>query len=588
MQKYNAGIYQKILKNFVFDDIIKRKTGELTLGIRKWIFKDEKNDPVLTEKIARELDCGKLAASVLVSRGIKSAASAKEFLNPCEVWNDPYLLPDLARAVNRIKLAKERREKTAVFGDYDADGVTSSVIMTRVLSDFGLNVTTYLPDRIKDGYGMNKPAIDFMAENGISLIITVDCGISCVEEIAYAKRLGIDTVVTDHHKCPETLPECEAIVNPKRSDSLYPFKDLSGAGVAYKLSAALIGIDAVKPLVEFAAIGTVADVVSLTGENRLIVMDGLEKINSNPSPGIAALLKSASKTGKADSSCLAFIVSPRINCAGRMENPKAAYDLLTAYNIKEAEEKAKRLNELNSLRQATEQNIYREAVEIIKDKNLIEDEVIVVGKKGWHEGVIGIVAARVTEKTNKPCIVISYGDDGIGKGSGRSIEGFDLYEALSASKGSLVKFGGHSGAAGLSLKMSDEEIFRSKINTYASEVLTDEDRIKKIYIDARADLKDITVKNINVLSLFEPTGSGNTLPVFGLINVKILDMRLLSEGKHLKLVLEKDGFTLDAIGFNMGTVSKKLYTGKIIHAAGNIEINDYTKKPQLIIKDILY
>lgn len=558
------------------------------MGIRKWIFKDEKNDSAIKIGLESELECGKLVASVLAARGIKSAAEAKEFLNPSEVWNDPYLLPDLSRAVNRIKLAKERKEKTAVFGDYDADGVTASVIMTKALSDFGLDVITYLPDRIQDGYGMNRQAIDIFKVEGISLIVTVDCGISCAEEIAYAKRLGIDTIVTDHHKCPEVLPECEALVNPKRSDSMYPFKDLSGAGVAYKLSCALIGKGASEYLLEFAAVGTVADVVSLTGENRMIVKDGLKKINSNPSLGIGALLSSASKKGNVDSTCLAFIISPRINCAGRMENPRVAYDLLTAMRKDEAEIKAKKLNELNRLRQMTEQNIYKEAVEIIKDNNLIDDEVIIVGKTGWHEGVIGIVAAKITEKTNKPCIVISYKDDGIGKGSGRSTESFDLYEALEDSKDCLIKFGGHFGAAGLSLKLSDEKKFRIKINTYAKEMLTDDDRIKKIYIDSKAEIKDISVENIKALSLLEPMGAGNTVPVFGFINVKITDMKLLSEGKHLKLVLEKDGYTLDAIGFNMGQISKKLYTGKIIHAAGSLEINDYTKKPQVIIKDILY
>lgn len=558
------------------------------MSIRKWIFNDENNDPAIAKELEFELDCGKLVASVLASRGIKSAAEAKEFLNPSEVWNDPYLLPDLARAVNRIKLAKERKEKTAVYGDYDADGVTASVIMTKALTDFGLDVITYLPDRIKVGYGMNCQAIDFLKEKGIRLIVTVDCGISCAQEIDYAKKLGIDTVVTDHHKCPEVLPECEALVNPKRHDSMYPFKDLSGAGVAYKLSCALIGKEASEYLLEFAAVGTVADVVSLTGENRLIVKDGLRKINSNPSLGIDALLKSASKSKNVNSTCLAFIISPRINCAGRMENPRAAFDLLTETRMDEAEKKAKKLNELNILRQATEQNIYKEAVEIIKDKNLIDDEVIIVGKAGWNEGVIGIVAAKITEKTNKPCIIISYGDDGTGKGSGRSTENFDLYEALSFSKDYLVKFGGHFGAAGLSINISDEDAFRIKINTYARETLTDEDRIKKIYIDSRTQIGEITTQNINALSLFEPTGAGNAVPIFGFINVKVAQMRLLSEGKHLKLVLEKDGYTLDAIGFNMGQLSKKLYTGKIIHAAGNLEINDYTKEPQLIIKDILY
>ncbi len=555
------------------------------MNARKWIFKDENNDPLITEKLSEELDCGRILASVMQSRGIKTADEAKTFLFSGDEENDPYLLPDLELALNRIKIARSKGERVCVYGDYDADGITASVIMMYTLKKLGIDAFCYLPDRKEDGYSLNKRAIDIIHEKGTGLIITVDCGISCREETSYAEKKGIDVIITDHHNCPEQLPECIAVIDPKRADGKYPFNQLSGAGVAYKLAKVLIG-DEAKRLSEFAAIGTVADVVSLTGENRSIVKEGLSVINDSPSFGVSALLASASKGAEVLSETLAFILAPRINSAGRMKNAYIAYDLLTAENPEKANILASELNALNRERQSEEQKIFSSAVEIIKRDSLAEDDVIVVGGDNWSVGVIGIVASKITEAANKPSVVISY-DGSTGKCSGRSIEGFDLYNALEGSKDSLVSFGGHSLAAGAVIEKENEDKFRKAINAYAEANLSDEDRVRKIYIDAKIEPHDITVQNIEKLSLLEPTGAENAKPVLAFINAKITDMKLLSEGKHLKLTVEKDGFKLDAVKFNIGSAAKKLYTGKSVHLAGSIGINDYNGRPQLIIKDIL-
>lgn len=557
------------------------------MAARKWIFRDEENDPSLTERLSEKLSCGTLLASVLQSRSIKDVEHAKRFLYNDEAENDPYLLPDMALAVNRLKRARELNEKTAVFGDYDADGVTATVIMMGALAEFGISAVKYLPDRFSDGYGMNTSAVDKLHNDGVRLIVTVDCGIACVNEISYAKSLGIDVIVTDHHNCPEVIPSCSAVVNPKRIDSAYPFLHLAGAGVAYKLATALIG-DKAHRFLSFAAVGTVADVVSLTGENRVIVKNGLAQINEGAQPCFEALMLAASKKGPITSENIAFIMGPRINSAGRMENPVSAYELLTAGDMQTACEKAKHLNELNTKRQAAEKRIFDEAVEKIKEDNLLSDDVIVVGGKGWDAGVIGIVAARITEASYKPCVVISYDDEGNGKGSARSIEGFNLYDALSYSGKCLEKFGGHALAAGLSLKKENEAAFKQTVNAYARETLTDECKIRKISVDARVSIGDINIKSIEELSLLEPTGTDNSAPVFALVDVKITDKKLLSDGKHLKLTVEKDSVSLDTIKFNAGSVAKKIYSGMHVHLAGSLTVNDYTGRPQMIINDILY
>lgn len=557
------------------------------MSSKKWVFLDENLEKETISALMEELNCGYLLASVLLAKGFSGKDEMVDFIHKEEKWNDPFLLPDMDKAVERIKKALKNGEKIGVFGDYDADGITASVILKDCLDKLGAENIVYLPDRIKEGYGMNKDAVDFLSKEGVSLIITVDCGVSCAEEIEYAKKKGIETVITDHHNCPDILPLCQAVVNPKRKDSVYPFRELSGAGVAYKLASALLCEDDVKEYLEFAAIGTVADIMELKGENRRIVKEGIKIINTSPSAGVKALLAAASKTD-ADSMTISFILSPRINCAGRMESPYIAFLLLTEKDEAKAMELAKRLNNLNSTRQKTEQEIYSEAVEVIKENNLAENKVIVVGKENWNTGVIGIVASKITEKVYKPCVLIAYDEEGVGHASGRSVEDFNLYDALKDSEDLLIKFGGHSQAAGLSILKENEEKFRKRINEYADKDLKEESFIKKVYIDSVLPPFAVTNKNINELSLLEPYGAGNEKPTFAFVRAKIKSLRDLSDGKHLKMTLEKDGFTLDTIAFGFGSARDKLSEGMTIHVAGNLEINDYTGRPQMVIREILY
>lgn len=557
------------------------------MGKRQWIFQDEKNDQLITDKIDEETGGGRLLSGVLQARGIKSGAEAKAFLSPDDEEYDPYLLPDIALFLNRVKRARGADEKICVYGDYDADGITATAIMMNALLKFGIkNITKYLPDRENDGYGLNKAAIDFLYSENVSLIITVDCGISSVEEVIYAKSLGIDVLVTDHHNCPEVLPDAVAVINPKKASSSYPYRDLAGAGVAYKIAEALIPGET-EFFLPFAAIGTVADVVALKGENRTIVKKGLEALNAAPGLGIAALYAAAGKSGDITGVDIAFIIAPRINSSGRMDRADIAYDLLTTDDKEKAEVLASKLCELNDARRSEEQRIYKEAVEKIKEESLADDEVIVVGGEGWNAGVIGIVAARITEAAYKPCAVITY-DGEIGKASARSIEGFNLFDALESAKDSLSKFGGHALAAGFSLEKEKEGALRRALNRYAAENLKESDKIRYVKIDLRLSPEDITVQNIEKLTLLEPTGAENPKPVFALIDCKITDMRTMSEGKHLKLFVEKDGYTLEAVRFNIGQAAKKLYTGKRVHLAGSLEVNSFNGRPQMILSDILY
>lgn len=555
---------------------------------RKWIIRDEAIPQEKIYTFMEESGYGYLLSTILLTRGIRTKEEATAFLTPKDAWEDPYLLPDMEKALNRIKKAKKNMEKVAVFGDYDADGVTATAIMEGGLKAYGLDVTHYLPDRNSEGYGLNEAALTHLAKEGVKLIVTVDCGVSCREEIRYSETLGLDVIVTDHHTCPEVLPECEAVVEPKRRDSRYPFDALAGAGVAYKVIEALLGREKAAEFLPYAAIGTIADVVDLTGENRKIVIEGLNMINNGACLGIQTLLYTASKRPTADAGTVAYILAPRINCAGRMDHPEKAYRLITAETETEASMLSGELNELNRKRQKTEQDIYEEAIQMIRDEKLYEDGVIVVGKKGWHAGVIGIAAAKVAEASCRPAILISCGEDGVAHGSGRSVEGFDLYEALKHSEATLQKYGGHALAAGISLESEKIPEFRNAINAYADEVMPDKEHIRKVYIDSIPPVSAVTIKNIEELSLLEPCGAGNAKPVFAFTNVKIGELGTLSEGKHLKLSLVKDGCTLKAVAFNMGAFEKKMYKGMTIHAAGQLEVNDYTGQPQLIIKDILY
>ncbi len=505
--------------------------------------------------------------------------------------HNPFLLNDMDLAVARIEMAVMKNEKITILGDYDADGVTSTSILYMFLKEQGADVNYYIPNRFSDGYGMNSELIDRFHNEGINLIITVDNGISAYDEVNYAKSLGMDVVITDHHECPEKLPECCAVINPKRKDSTYPFSELAGVGVVFKLISALAkeGIERIiKKYILITAIGTIADVVPLNDENRAIVIMGLKMTACNSNHGVQALLNVVGIDGEATVSDFAFGIVPRINAAGRLKDASVCVELFSSKDYSRCCQIAKDIDLLNQERQNVEKEITESVFKIINENKLYRDNVIVVYGDDWNSGVIGIVASRVSEKYYKPCIILTNDTDDIVKGSGRSVSGFDLYEALKDSTDLLLKFGGHELAAGLSLNKSNIDSFISKINEYAKTILNGETLIQKIYIDYTLKDSFLNVNAIESIKVLEPYGVGNPKPVFALLDVVVAKKQLLSDGKHLKLTLKCNNTFIDAIGFSMGEYDLLIQEGYCIDIAGNLDVNSYrgNNYPQIVIKDI--
>ncbi len=563
------------------------------MDYKKWVYRSV--DELKVQEISKKFDISPMIAAVILNRGIHELDDIERFIDrDITKFHDPSLLKDMDKAVSRIKEAINHKQKITVYGDYDVDGVTSTAILVDYLLKCGGDVNYYIPDRIDEGYGINKNALDRLKQEGTNLIITVDSGITAVEEIDYAIELGLDIIITDHHECKEEIPNACAVINPKQEGCNYPFKDFAGVGVTFKLIQALAGkekqIEVMNDYCEIVCLGTIADVVPLLGENRLIVYYGLKKMHDTHNLGLKALNKASgiSSNKKISTGFIGFGIAPRINAAGRVGSALRAVELFLTNNQKKAEEIAYELNEENKNRQTTEAQILEEAFEMIeKDIDLSEQKVIVLSGANWHHGVIGIVASRITEKYHRPTILISIeGDEG--KGSGRSINGFNLFTALSACSNDLVKFGGHEQAAGLTLHTENIAVFYEHIDTYAQENLCDDNLIPRIHIDYRISIDQLDFGTIRQLETLEPFGMGNPAPVFALQNVVISNLRAVGEGKHLKLTLEQDGRYIDAIGFNMGNYEQKFITQDIVDVAGSLGINTYNGKDsvQIIVKDI--
>ena len=545
---------------------------------QKWVTAPA--DESLVEKLSAETGMEKSIMRILVSRNIDTAEKINSFLNPdINKLYSPFLLKDMDKAAARIKKALEKGEKIAVYGDYDVDGITGVTVLLRFLRAVGGNCIYYIPDRQNDGYGLNKNAVDLISREGASMILTVDCGVTAVEEIAYAGELGMDVVVTDHHKCPETLPECAAVVDPKREDSDYPFRELAGVGVAFKLINAM-GLDipeeVYKEILSLTALGTVADIVPLTDENRTIVSYGLSMIREGSCPGITALAKEANiSLENVNSTALSFQISPRINAAGRIGSADLAVKLFLSSEKKEIEEIASELNLINQQRQNVEKEIFDDALAIINsNKEYKNEEIIVLGKEGWHSGVIGIVASRITEEFYKPCIMVSFEGD-IGKGSLRSVKGFNIYKALEAVSDTLVKFGGHELAAGITVKKENFELFKKRICEYAKENTDKANITKEILIDSEIETGEMNTDFAEKISALEPFGMGNPQPVFVIKKAKVITIRDFKEGRHLNLTLEKKGKLFSAIGFSIGKYASTLHRNEEIYMIGTVAVNEY-------------
>ena len=558
---------------------------------KKWVFLDEDISTAQAQAYAELFDIPLIVAKVLLNRGFKDAADAKKFLDKnSDTLYSPDLLCDMDKAVARIREAIDKKENVVVYGDYDVDGITSTALLVNFLRSHGVEAKAYIPDRQNEGYGINKDAVKKIVDEGATLLISVDTGITAFEETIYAKENGLDVIITDHHECKPELPEAIAVINPKRVDCKYPFKDLAGVGVAFKLVCAASEKSENELLEQYAdivALGTIADVVSLKDENRILTARGIEKLSKNPNTGLAAVISTLGLRQKWNNcSVVSYSIAPRLNAAGRMSNAMIAVDLLLTDDPQEAQELAIRLDNDNKNRQSAEKIIFDEAVEMINQIDLADKKVLVLAKRNWHHGIIGVVASRICERYNKTCILISIEDDWC-KSSGRSVEGFNLFEALGNCADILEKFGGHAYAAGFSIKEEYIPELDKRLNEFANKC-SFEEKVPELLIDSKITVKDITAPVIRKTEVLAPYGAGNKVPVFALMNARIIDIKTLSEGKHCRILAESDDKIVEAIAFGAGSMAKEYRVGDIVDLAGELNINIYNGqiRLQIIINSI--
>lgn len=541
--------------------------------------------------IARELRISSVTASLLAARGYTTPAAARAFLQPdLQQLHDADMLPDLERAVARIGQALDRGERIGIYGDYDVDGQTSTALLVRGLTALGAAPLWYIPERISEGYGLHGAAIESLAADGVTLLITVDCGSGAVAEVRHAAGLGIDVIITDHHEPGAERPEATAFVNPKRDDCDYPFRELAGVGVAFKLMQSLWrarGRDGFSPhALELAALGTVADVCPLIDENRVLVHEGLARLNAGAMPSLSALADvSGVEHGQMSATRIAFGLAPRLNAAGRVGHAALGVRLLLCDTYDEAMTLAQKLDEENRLRREIEANILAEALQAVERDNLLSDLVLVVAGDGWHPGVIGIVASRLVERYARPTVVIGLdGDDGTG--SARSVGAYDLFQGLSACADVLVRFGGHQMAAGLTVKRQQVDALRRALNEHAGTVLSPEDLVPQTRVDVQLPLGDVTEQLGRELDQLAPFGAGNPTPVLAAESVLVVGARTVGkESDHLKLTLKcaQTDTVHDAMGFGGGALLDAVVPGSEVHAAFGLRLGEWRGKPQLTL-----
>ncbi|MBQ9779717.1 MAG: single-stranded-DNA-specific exonuclease RecJ [Clostridia bacterium] len=577
-------------------------------------------------ELSASLQISPVTARLLYNRGYLTPAAARPFLaGGADIWRDPFLMKDMSAAVSRVLHAVETGQKIAIYGDYDVDGVTSVTSLQLYLESLGANVISYIPSRFKEGYGMSLPVMDKLAEEGVELIITVDTGITANREILYASELGMDTVVTDHHECHAEIPACAAVVNPHRPDCPYPFKELAGVGVVFKLICACEAMrcgvssreafEAVSPLyIDLVAIGTVADVMPLCDENRLIVSRGLAILEHTERPGLAALLDAISGNGtvrpaagnavakprrKVNAGLVGYGIAPRINAAGRISHAMKAVELLLSETEQEAIPLAEELCSINTRRQTEENRIAEQAYRMIEEQLSSAEKpprILVLEDDDWLQGIVGIVASRVTERYGLPSILISFdgsvtgdpSDDDVGKGSGRSVKGLNLVEALADSRELLLRFGGHELAAGLTVRRGNIQAFREKINEYADRYLTDEMTAVRYEAECEVTMAEMTMTLAQELETLEPFGVSNPLPIFMLKDAVVQKIIPMGGGKHTKLVLYADGYMMQAVWFGMSVSRLPIAVGDSADVLFQLNINEYqgVRSLQMILQDV--
>lgn len=558
--------------------------------MRKWTVSQLNKAEALS--ISESMGIPMLLAVLLCIRGYKDKEEIEKFLSDEPLLSSPMEIKDMDKAAERIRFAVEEQEKICVYGDYDADGVTATSLLYSYLESVGADVIYYIPSRAEEGYGMNPDAISQLHTEGVKLIVTVDNGISAAEEIAFANSLGIDTVVTDHHTVPEVIPDAVAVVDPHREDCPSTFKELSGVGVALKLVMAIEGeyCDTRQILESFsdiAALGTIGDVVSLTGENRSIVKEGVKNLSNSDRVGIRALLKSAGCEDKPiNASTLAYTIVPRINAVGRLGLSTRSVELLLTEDEYAAAELAKELSDDNATRQQIERDILKEIEErIINDPAITMQSIIIIDGENWHQGVIGIVAARVKSAFGKPCIIISKEGEKA-RGSGRSVQGFSMSDAIYSCSDLLTHFGGHPMAVGFSLDSIDVEIFKEAMYDYVDSL--EEMPLPEITLDCKLNPSLLDLSLLDSIAALEPFGAGNPSPLFGLYNMRIDDIKELSNGKHRKLTVSRDNKTVTAMCFNTDITGFGYEAGDTVDLAVALDKNFYAGNTYLsvIVRDI--
>jgi len=558
---------------------------------------DEQHQQV--KQISELIKCPEMIAEMLICKGITDPAEINSFFNPSldDVF-DPFIFKDMEKAAERIIRAINKEEMIMIYGDYDVDGTTSTALLYLGLKKVGAIVNYYIPHRMIDGYGLSLCGVDQIKENGAQVIISVDCGINAIEEVEQINSQGMDIIITDHHNPKEKLPAAYAIINPKLEDCEYPFIALAGVGVAYKLLMAVYSkmeVDSkefVDRYIDLVALGTIADIVPLTGENRIFASVGLERLVKKQNIGITSLINIAGLSEKElNSSDIVFGLAPRINAAGRMGSAMRAVELLVATDEENSKELAQIIERENSLRQQIDQKTFQEACDIIekKYKNLDETPIIVVSSDDWHSGVIGIVASKLVEKYYRPSIMITF-KDGIGSGSGRSISGFDLFEALSSVEKYLETFGGHKYAAGLSILMEYVDVVENQLSSFVQEHITPEQFIPPLKIDTKLELYEINENLLEWLNKFAPFGPGNMRSTFYTEDVMVVGFPYNVGKNHLKIKVVKDGCTLDLIGFNLGDFLPFLKKGLFIDIAYSLEFNTWQGRTTIQgkLKDIRF